>query len=74
MQAYEKGQKQPYNHYGTDMSKTQIFHVSIVKIFAKFTILQISTSSSQLQLSNPRDRARLIFKGNVKTKAWERFV
>ena len=30
MQIYEKGQKPRSSHYGTDMSKTQIFPVSIV--------------------------------------------
>ena len=35
MQTYEKDQKQPSSHSRTDMSKTQIFPVSIVDVDTK---------------------------------------
>ena len=44
----------------------------VLKFFAKFRIPHLSASTSQL--SNPKGRISLIFKRNVKTKAWERFV
>ena len=49
METYEKGKNQPRSHYGTDMSKTQIFPMSIVKKTLKVifsAILSVKTSVS----------------------------